>query len=529
MSVEEIVKQANAFDYDEGIPLKYWLRSANTIQKEAQIYEQEGNDQQTYLLLYRHAILVLEKLGQHPQAKIPPNRATLAAARKVVQRDLAKMEQLKPRIDKRRAIYLEEMGTRRVQDKELQDIGQQDLGGLVDGMSRVSLHSRQRSDGTLYSPKKSLDAGQNQTLAAQLAHNEIRRRDTARRAVRQAGVSPEEEQERRVGGVWGDWEKDLATRGVRDEADQLSRDIVEAGRWRDAVKARHHKSIPSAQRSSSYQYPRIPERSIYELRADLRPLPPGLPPKLPPKAVVPPTEFTPIFPPVKPPKQFKIDSRSEDLAPPPIPGKIPALSSAPSQEPNATDFNFKPSAWLENGQALRTVFLSPDLRTRFLAIAASNTRQNLETCGILCGTLISNALFVSKLVIPEQTSTSDTCETLNESALFEYCDAEDLMVLGWIHTHPTQTCFMSSRDLHTHCGYQVMMAESIAIVCAPSKDPSWGIFRLTDPPGMKTVLNCQQSGLFHQHNVENIYTDALKPGHVFELPGLEFQVVDQRP
>jgi STAM-binding protein len=46
---------------------------------------------------------------------------------------------------------------------------------------------------------------------------------------------------------------------------------------------------------------------------------------------------------------------------------------------------------------------------------------------------------------------------------------------------------------------------------------------------MKTLLNCSQSGLFHQHNVDNIYTDASKPGHVHELPGLEFQIVDQRP
>jgi STAM-binding protein len=62
---------------------------------------------------------------------------------------------------------------------------------------------------------------------------------------------------------------------------------------------------------------------------------------------------------------------------------------------------------------------------------------------------------------------------LNEEELFDYCDKEELMVLGWIHTHPTQTCFMSSRDLHTHVGYQVMMPESIAIVCAPTKQPRY--------------------------------------------------------
>lgn len=90
---------------------------------------------------------------------------------------------------------------------------------------------------------------------------------------------------------------------------------------------------------------------------------------------------------------------------------------------------------------------------------------------MLCGILKSNALFITRLIVPEQTSTSDTCETLNEGELFDYCDKEELMVLGWIHTHPTQTCFMSSRDLHTHVGYQVMMPESIAIVCAPTKTP----------------------------------------------------------
>lgn len=92
---------------------------------------------------------------------------------------------------------------------------------------------------------------------------------------------------------------------------------------------------------------------------------------------------------------------------------------------------------------------------------------------MLCGILKSNALFITRLIVPEQTSTSDTCETLNEEELFDYCDKEELLVIGWIHTHPTQTCFMSSRDLHTHVGYQVMMPESVAIVCAPSKSPRY--------------------------------------------------------
>lgn len=34
LSVEEIVQQAGNFDYNQMVPLRYWLRSADTIQKE---------------------------------------------------------------------------------------------------------------------------------------------------------------------------------------------------------------------------------------------------------------------------------------------------------------------------------------------------------------------------------------------------------------------------------------------------------------------------------------------------------------
>lgn len=46
---------------------------------------------------------------------------------------------------------------------------------------------------------------------------------------------------------------------------------------------------------------------------------------------------------------------------------------------------------------------------------------------------------------------------------------------------------------------------------------------------MQSVLGCRQTGLFHPHGEANIYTDALRPGHVFEAVGLKFEVVDLRP
>ena len=35
-----------------------------------------------------------------------------------------------------------------------------------------------------------------------------------------------------------------------------------------------------------------------------------------------------------------------------------------------------------------------------------------------------------------------------------------------MQTHPSQTAFLSSVDLHTHYPYQCLMPESVAIVCS---------------------------------------------------------------
>lgn len=34
LSVEELAEKAGAFEYNAGIPLRYWLRTADTLQKE---------------------------------------------------------------------------------------------------------------------------------------------------------------------------------------------------------------------------------------------------------------------------------------------------------------------------------------------------------------------------------------------------------------------------------------------------------------------------------------------------------------
>ncbi|XP_008417572.2 STAM-binding protein-like A [Poecilia reticulata] len=159
--------------------------------------------------------------------------------------------------------------------------------------------------------------------------------------------------------------------------------------------------------------------------------------------------------------------------------------------------------------ALRQLAVPAELCRSFLRLAEANTSRAVETCGILCGKLTRNAFTVTHVIVPKQCGGPDYCDTENEEELFLIQDQHDLITLGWIHTHPTQTAFLSSVDLHTHCSYQIMLPEAIAIVCSP-KFNEIGYFRLTDR-GTDEISSCKQKG-FHPHSKDPpLFTHA---GHV---------------
>lgn len=179
------------------------------------------------MLLLRHAELVLEKLSKHPQRNLPENKSPLKLARDSVRLDLQKLEDLRPRIEKRYAEYQER---RKAQVKALEALegrgaDVRNIAHELDGLSLQHGHNQRLSY-----EKATLDAGENRSLAAKLAQREFRRRDAARRSVRQAGVSEEQEQERRTGGVWGDWETDYKRDSGEVDDNDLSRQIQEVAR-----------------------------------------------------------------------------------------------------------------------------------------------------------------------------------------------------------------------------------------------------------------------------------------------------------
>ncbi|CAG2057410.1 unnamed protein product [Timema podura] len=96
--------------------------------------------------------------------------------------------------------------------------------------------------------------------------------------------------------------------------------------------------------------------------------------------------------------------------------------------------------------------------------------RNMKPINLLTPSLRDsrNVLTITHLVLSKQSGTSDSCITTNEVEVDQFQRDHDLVTIGWIHTHPSQTAFLSSVDLHTHYSYQCLMSEAVAIVCAPT-------------------------------------------------------------
>ncbi|KAF7124078.1 hypothetical protein RHSIM_Rhsim12G0046300 [Rhododendron simsii] len=184
---------------------------------------------------------------------------------------------------------------------------------------------------------------------------------------------------------------------------------------------------------------------------------------------------------------------------------------------------------LTASRVLKDVHISARLMDDFLALARDNTEKDLETCGVLGAFLRGGIFHVTTLIIPKQESTSSSCQALYEEEIFSIQHEQALFPVGWIHTHPSQSCFMSSVDLHTQFSYQVMVPEAIAIVMAPTDTTrSYGIFRLSDPGGMSILKECQETG--HHHHGEPadqsfIYEHC---SNVYVNPNIRLEICDLR-
>ena len=443
-------------------------------------------------------------LPDHPQANDPQYKQQWVESRKSVTKTLNKLEDLKPRINRRYQRYQAKVAIIEAAKKRQETNVAEGRGSSV-GASSVE-EGRVATIGTI-------DPSEYSNQAVQLANEK----------------------------VWGKAVPQTSSRTKLNNQDRedLSSDMRNIGRRLGELSTGRGQgeSIKSSRADANadahYNYPNVP-RPARPQPDETKPL--GLSSSR--------SKLAESQPPPSPPRVPSKAPLMSPQTPPPIPSKTYSESSSPLDAPSTPEPAFSTPCSLESGAPLRTVFLPSDVRPNFLRLSSHNTSSNQETLGILLGTLLRNAFFITHLVIPPQRSTSDTCEMLDEAVLYSFIEeyeqssgGNDLLILGWIHTHPSQSCFLSSADLHTHVWYQSSLPESIAAVCAPSQPTEherWGVFRLTDPPGMGLVRSCKKTGLFHPHEGggdSGIFTDAAgnwPAGHVIEHKNLELEVADLR-
>merc|ERR1719427_174782 len=177
-----------------------------------------------------------------------------------------------------------------------------------------------------------------------------------------------------------------------------------------------------------------------------------------------------------------------------------------------------------NKYGLRTIFCPANIDQDFRRVAINNTARNIETCGLLFGTIKNDVFVITHVLVPHQTGKPDSCDVTRDEDLIEFSEYCKGVCLGWIHTHPSQTAFLSSVDMHTHYPNQLILPESVAIVCS-DKYKETGYFMLTPDHGMKVIGNCRLKG-FHPH--QNTPPLSEECSHVIVTKEQNAQVVDWR-
>jgi proteasome lid subunit RPN8/RPN11 len=100
----------------------------------------------------------------------------------------------------------------------------------------------------------------------------------------------------------------------------------------------------------------------------------------------------------------------------------------------------------------------------FKRVSQPNTLRGIEMLGFILGRYSQQfqAVVATVLLIPRQTGTPNSCQEISIDPaegdepwvlrLAELQAAGELSI-GWIHTHPTFTCFFSNVDSHTNALY----------------------------------------------------------------------------
>ncbi|BAU02777.1 hypothetical protein LR48_Vigan10g022800 [Vigna angularis] len=507
-----IAASAQKLDVDNRIALRFYYRIADNILRQADIFRAEKNIIDLYVMLLRFSSLVSETIPRHRDYRSSPQWQKESLKKKLLI-SLNELEKLKPVVQQK----INELNN---------NIAYQQNG-------RGNFSSNNSLD---FSPmKKQTSASYGQIKAARPTRTgELLFQGS--RTQQFSYVRPVEEHVRRLSltlpppkeetlsrhsilgpnGLNGQWRPPSTDKWIR-YPNNIDLSPVELPSLQNPSE---HESVSKKDDSITEHY-KSDLDSLVTQSEDCQPHPqPQLHDQEPPSLIsFETTETTPAIEVIRQPSPPPVLAEVLDL--------VPAASPCVQEAGCKADISSTDSC--VHAEAPLQLHISTSLMESFMKLAKSNTKKNLETCGVLAGMLKNRKFYITALIIPKQESTSDSCQTTNEEEIFEVQDKRSLFPLGWIHTHPTQSCFMSSIDLHTHYSYQIMLPESVAIVMAPKDSTrNHGIFRLTSPGGMSVIKQCDQRG-FHPHSQPPdggpIYKTCTD---VYMNPDLKFDVIDLR-
>ncbi len=116
--------------------------------------------------------------------------------------------------------------------------------------------------------------------------------------------------------------------------------------------------------------------------------------------------------------------------------------------------------------------MSVKIKISLLVIAKmikfDDSKPNKETIGLLIGRQNNDYLIVDDIRISKKEGTAVHVEFKEEELIETTIEIskrnDDRVIVGWIHTHPNLTAFMSSTDINTQEIYQSLMDNAIAVV-----------------------------------------------------------------
>ncbi|XP_063969072.1 STAM-binding protein-like [Lytechinus pictus] len=443
--VRSLAEHGSNIIVDTSMPIRRYFRSGQEMIRMANVYYEEGNWESAFILYSKYMTIFVEKLPKHPQYK-SARPEDIKSAKKNLKAAFPNAEETKKKL---REKYAEEYEIWQVHEEERRvEEARREMEETL-RLEEERAKREQEDAARLEEQRRQLEELERNTINQQQKDLDDQKAVLLQAKTRQEALEREIEERKKADALR---EQERQVEANRRLAGSVATPLVAGGAAGMAVGVGAGGALPPPP-----SYDAVSQG--YGIRSQVLPSSPTQPTAPRPMPTV--------------DRSLKIDRTTK-------PAQMLGIASSTS-----------------NLHGLRDLFIPSDTMERFLALALHNTQRNLETCGILAGKLARDAFTITHIIVPKQTSTSDSCTALNEEDIFDVVDNNDLITLGWIHTHPSQTAFMSSIDLHTHCPYQIMMPEAIAIVCAP-KHQQTGFFSLTPDYGISFIANCKQKG-FHPH------------------------------